>query len=105
MAKIKLHPMFQGVSGRMDGIVYRRSVSGRIYMSRTPDMSRVQWSPAQQAHRQKFKLATAYARAASADPQLRAHYEERAKREKKRPYDLAVSDGYNGRNLLQQTET
>lgn len=102
MAKIKLHPMFQGVSGRMDGIVYRRSVSGRIYISRTPDMSRVQWSPAQQAHRQKFKLATAYAKAALADPQLRTHYEERAAQENRRPYDLAVSDAFKGRNLLEK---
>ncbi|HEU0295641.1 MAG TPA: hypothetical protein VFR47_23070 [Anaerolineales bacterium] len=102
MAKITLHPMFQGVSGRMDGIVFRRSVSGRIYMSLTPDMSRVQWSPAQQAHRQKFRQAIAYARAALADPQLRAHYQERAAQENSRPYDLAVSDAFKGRNLLEK---
>jgi hypothetical protein len=102
MAKIKLHPMFEGVSGRMDGIVFRRSVSGRLYTSRTPDMSRVQWSPAQQAQREKFRQATAYAKAALADPQLQAHYQERAARENRRPYDLAVSDGFKGRNLLQK---
>jgi hypothetical protein len=89
----------------MDGIVFRRSVSGRLYTSRTPDMSRVQWSPAQQAQREKFRQATAYAKAALADPQLRVHYQERAAQEKRRPYDLAVSDGFKGRNFPQEAES
>ena len=104
MAKIELHPMFKAVSGKMDGIVFRRSVSGRLYMSRTPDMSGVQWSPAQKAQRQKLQQASAYARAALADPQLRAHYQERAAKENSRPYNLAISDAFKGRNLLKESE-
>ena len=104
MAKIELHPMFKAVSGKMDGIVFRRSVSGRIYMSRTPDMSGVQWSLAQLAQRQKLQRASAYARAALANPQLRAHYQERAAQENSRPYNLAISDAFKGRNLLQHVK-
>lgn len=46
--------------------VYRTSPSGKVYLSRCPDMSRFKWSKAQKAHRQRFKEAHAYAQAAMA---------------------------------------
>ena len=63
-------------------------------------MSNVQWSEAQQAHRQRFKEAVAYARLAMADPVASTYYKEEATRLKKRPFDVAVSDFFKDKNLL-----
>jgi hypothetical protein len=63
-------------------------------------MSNVQWSESQQAHRQRFKQAVAYAKAAMAEPTVRAKYEKAALKAGKRPFDLAVSDYFKGKDLL-----
>ena len=55
-------------------------------------MSNVQWSDAQRTHRQQFRKANDYAKAAMANPEMRAMYEEMAREQNKRPYHLAVSD-------------
>ena len=100
MAKITLHPMIQSAQGKMGNAVFRRSHTGEMTLIKLADMSRVKWSEAQQAHRQRFKEAVAYAKSALADPQVRAEYERRAAEQHKRPHDLAVSDYFKGRNLL-----
>jgi len=68
----------------------------------SPDMSRVKWSPAQVAHRERMAEAIAYAKAAVADPQIRRIYEQMSIERKgnKRPCDMAVSDYFDGNNLL-----
>ena len=86
----------------MGSIVFRRSHTGEMSITKLPDMSNVEWSDAQQAHRQRFKLAVAYAKAAMADPTVRAVYVEIAAQKHKRPFDLAVSDYFKGKNLLQK---
>ncbi len=100
MPKVTLNSMFTEVHGRFGDFVLRRSRNGKTILTKVPDMSKVKWSEAQQAHRQRFKEAAAYAKAAMADPQIRAEYEKRAAEKHKRPYDLAVSDYFKGRNLL-----
>jgi hypothetical protein len=57
-------------------------------------------SDAQKAHRKHFKEAVAYAQTVMADPKMRAFYESMAKKQNKRPWDLARSDYLNGKNLL-----
>ena len=57
-------------------------------------MSKVKWSPAQKAHRLRFKRAVAHAKAALADPAVRAEYEKMARKLGKRAFDLAVSDQF-----------
>ena len=100
MAKITLHPMIQSAQGKMGNAVFRRSHTGEMTLIKLADMSRVKWSEAQGAHRQRFKEAVAYAKAAMADPEVRATYEKYAAEKGKRPFDLAVSDYFKGRNLL-----
>lgn len=65
-------------------------------VTKRPDMSRVEWSEAQKEQRARFKEAVAYAKAALADPKVRARYEKRAKRERKRAWDVAISDYFEG---------
>ena len=100
MAKIKLSPMLQEVRGRLGDYVFRRTHTGEVILSKVPDMSKVKWSKAQKAHRQRFKKAVAYARAAMAEPKVRAVYEKMAAKNNKRPFDMAVSDYFKGNDLL-----
>lgn len=97
MAKIILQPSIRRLQGKLGDWVFRRNHSGTLSVTKVPDMSKVQWSPAQQEHRQRFKEAVAAAKSAMADPATRARYEETAAQKGKRPFDLAVSDFYHGR--------
>lgn len=100
MAKVTLNPMLQDMRGKLGGYVFRRANTGELTIIKRADMSKVKWSEAQQANRQRFKEAVAYAKAALADPKVRKVYEEAAVKQGKRPYDLAKSDYFKGRNLL-----
>ena len=103
--RILLHPMFEWIRGKMGNIVYRLSHNGEVSAYPTPDMSGVEWSPAQKAQRQRLARATAYAQLAIQYPDLRQTYVELAKRRKKnkrRPFDMAVSDYHDGNDLLWQ---
>ena len=100
MAKVTLNPMLQSLHGRLGNVVFRRSYSGKMTVIKLADMSKVKWSAAQKAQRQRFKQANAYAKAAMAEPAVRAQYQQRAVALHKRPYHLAVSDYFKGNNLL-----
>jgi hypothetical protein len=86
----------------MYDVVFRKSPGGTLIVTRRPDMSKVKWSEAQKAQRARFKLAVAGARAALADPNVRARYERKAKKLHKRAWDLAVSDHFPEKNLLEE---
>ena len=100
MAKVTLPSWITGIKGRLGDVVFRVSQNGETYITRSPDMSAVEWSPAQQEHRQRFKAAIAYARAAMAHPDVRAIYEKRAAEGNRRPFQTAVSDFFKGVDLL-----
>lgn len=100
MTKAKLQPWMVGLHGKMGDIVFRQSKPGEVIISRSPDMSKVEWSPAQKAQRERFKQASAYAKAAMADPEVRAIYEKMATKAHKRPHDMAISDYFKGNDLL-----
>ena len=101
MAKVKLNPMLKEVRGKLGNTVFRRSHTGETSLIKLADMSNVEWSDAQKAHREKFKQAIAYAKAAMAEPKVRRKYEKEAMKKNKRPFDLAVSDYFKDRNLLE----
>ena len=100
MAKLTLAAPFVSASGKLGNFVLRRAHNGQMTMIKLADMSRVKWSKAQKAHRQRFKQAVAYARTAMADPAVCARYQKEAAKARKRPFDLAVSDYFKDRNLL-----
>ena len=103
MAKVTLSPLVKDIHGKLGNVVFRRSHTGKLIASKTPDMSNVKWSKAQKAHRQRFKKAVAYAKAAMAEPKVRAKYEKAAAKAGKRPFDLAVSDYFKDKDLLSTT--
>jgi len=100
MSKIILNPAIEQASGKIGNMVFRRAHTGEMTLIKAADMSHVKWSKAQKEHRKRFKQAAAYAKAAMAEPTVRARYVKEAARKNKRPYDLAVSDYFKGRNRL-----
>lgn len=92
MAKAKLNPVFVEVHGKLGDMVVRRTRNGGISLIRKADMSKVKWSPAQQANRQRFREAVTYAKEALADPQVRAEYEATAAKQGKRAFEIAISE-------------
>ena len=99
--KVKLQPGLLALQGKMGDWTYRR-MYGKQTIMKTPDMSKVQWSQAQKKNRARFAEAIAYARAAMADPQVRAQYEERGAKANRQPFRVAVSDFLAGKSLLEK---
>ena len=102
MARVKLNPLFAELSGTIGGFVFKRSRNGEAILSKRPGKSNARPSEAQKAQRERFKLAHAYAKAALADPDVRAIYEERAAEERQRAYALACTDYFNGKAFLSE---
>ena len=100
MAKVTLHPTILRIQGKMGDMVFRLSHTGEMTVTKVPDMSNVKWSKAQKAHRQRFKKAVTYAKAAMAEPKVRVLYEKMAAKKGKRPFDMAVSDYFKGNDLI-----
>jgi hypothetical protein len=98
-------PLFAEISGTLGDIVFKRSSTGEMIITRRPRKSNKKPSEAQKAHRLRFKEATAYAKAILADPTARAHYEKLAAREGKAAYTLALADYMNGSPLLPPPNT
>jgi hypothetical protein len=97
MAKVKLDPLFASISGTMGGFVFKKSKRGEAIIARRPQKLNTKPSPAQKAQRERFKLANAYARAALADPVLRAVYEAIAAEEGLSVFAAACADYFKGK--------
>lgn len=101
MPKVILHPTVQGMSGKMGDVVFRyNKKTGKTSISKIPDMTKVKWSKAQKAQRRRFKKAVAYAKTAKTKPEVWAVYQKIAKKKRKRAWDLAVRDYFQGNILI-----
>jgi len=101
MPKVELHPLIKQIRGKLyEDLVLKLSPQGELIIAKRPDMSRVRWSKAQKAHRRRFKQAVADAKAALADPALRPGYERTAKKQGKRPWDVALAEHLNRQKQL-----
>jgi hypothetical protein len=97
MAKVKYNPVLMQIQGKIKGLIFRLSHSGKTTVYAAPDMSRVRWSKAQKGQRAKFRTANLYAQKAMDIPQLRLYYQDMAaKKNSKQPYNMAVSDYHHG---------
>ena len=81
MAKLTLHPSFKNLRGAIDGLIIKNTPYGQV-LSRSPDMSRVRWSPAQIANRKRMHAAAAHYRQVMADPKEAARCLARARKAK-----------------------
>jgi len=100
MTRVRFRPLVEEIHGTLYDVVFKRSPKGNMIVTKRLDMSKVKWSQAQKEQRQRLAKASAYAKAAMADPDVRAVYEERAATENKRAYYLAIPDYFKGQNLL-----
>jgi hypothetical protein len=100
--KVIFNKGIQAMRGRLGNLIFRRTYGGKVVVSAAPDMSRVKWSEAQKAHRLRMKQAVTYAHTALADPQVRARYEQEAAAQGRRPFNLAVSDYFHGRDMRKE---
>jgi len=100
MPRVRFKPMVVEIQGTMYDVVFKKSSRGKTIVTKKPDMSNVEWSPAQKNNWKRMGEANDYAHAAMADPDVRAIYEKRASKGHRVPYRLAVSDYYKGKNLL-----
>ena len=100
MAKGKFNIMIRHIRVAISNIVFRFCHTGKIVVSKRPNMSAAKWSLAQKAHRQRFREAVAYAEEAMTIPAIRAIYQQMGKEENMRPFDKAVSHHYHGNDLL-----
>ena len=101
MAKVILDAPFQRITGKIGKLSYRW-MHGQQTVMKTPDMSRVKWSAAQNANRQRFAQAIHYAKQAMADPQASVFYEKLGKETGRQPFRVAVSDYFKGVDLLSE---
>jgi len=104
MAKAKLNPVFEIFTGKIGNLIFRRAHTGKLSVMYHRDTSHIKWSSAQKAHRERFKEAVFYAKMAMKDPAVRPIYEQMAaeKKNNKRPFDMAVSDYFAGKDLLRK---
>src|SRR5437867_1055308 len=82
MPKLQLDPALTSLRGSLGNLVYKhyRKDKRGLVVSRKPDMSKVKWSSAQRAHRQRMKAAAAFHREVLADPALLKKYTALAKK-------------------------
>jgi len=97
-----LKPSFEHFKGTLYELVFKLSPQAKPIVTKCPDMTNVEWSEAQTAQRRRFKQANEYAKAAMAEPDVRANYEELAAIAHKHPYRIAFSDYFQGKDLLAQ---
>jgi hypothetical protein len=90
MAKIELNPMFDGVHGKLNRIVYKK-FRGKTIMGPMPAHSD-ELSEAQQAHQERFALAAQYGSFALADPETRKPYVAVGKELDQNPMALCIAD-------------
>ena len=94
MAKVKLNPVMEQVSGKIGDIVFKRYEDG-VIMTRTPNRDGLVPTVGQTDHRERFRQAAAYGKAAFADPARKALYETAGKARRKPAFALTVSDFLN----------
>jgi hypothetical protein len=98
MAKVKLNPIVEEVSGGLGNLVFRAS-NGKTILSRKPDFSNTVISEGQAAHRERFRQAVAYGRSVMADAAMRSIYGQAAVRKGMPVFALTIADFFNAPSI------
>ena len=100
MPKVRFKEMVVEIQGTMYDVVFKKSPKGNMIVTKKPDMSKVKWNDAQKNNRKRMGDSNDYAKAAMANPEVRAIYEGRAAEEGRVAYNVALSDYWKDINLL-----
>ena len=98
MAKVKLNPVLEQIRGKVGDLVFRR-YGDEVIISRKPDMSERELSPAQLAAQDRFRQAVLYGKVAMADSESKALYLDAAKAKGKPVFSLAVADFFGAPSI------
>lgn len=94
MAHVKNNIVTEGLSGKLGNAIVFRQWGGKTVVAVKPTYQQREPTEAQQAHHQKFRQGTRYARQAIQDPNLKAAYQQRA-RGGQTAFNMAVADFMN----------
>jgi len=94
MAKVKLNPILEQISGKVGDLVFRR-YGDRTVISQKPDTEGREWTEAQLAHRARFRQAALYGKMVMADPETKALYDDAADAKGKPVFSLTVADFFH----------
>jgi hypothetical protein len=94
MARVRLNPILEQVRGQVGDLVFKRS-GDSVILSRKPDFSERQPTPAQAVAQERFRQAALYGKMVMADPQTKQLYEQAAKAKGRPLFSLTVADFFN----------
>lgn len=94
MAKVKLNPVLEQISGQVGDLVFRR-YQDKVVIARKADTSNQVPTAAQLAVRDRFREGSQYGKMAMADPTLKALYAVQAKAKNKPVFSVMMSDYLN----------
>lgn len=94
MARVKVSPIIERISGRVGDLVFR-TYGRKVVLSQRPKAPSRPPSPAQVAQRERFRRAMFYGKRVLADPDARTFYENLAARREKPVLSVAVADFLN----------
>ncbi len=96
MAKLTVNSLLKGLRGKIDNLVVRE-IRGQLFIGRKPRPrgKRSKPTPAQAAHRGRFKAASEYAKAVQRDAALLAFYAPFARARGLRVRAVALSDFFH----------
>jgi hypothetical protein len=105
MPIVHLNPLITAIHGRVGNVVFKTYRGNRIVMTRMPRFDGYVPTPAQRARRKRMAEATAYAQQVYADPEQKALYIAGAKKLRRQPFRLAISDHLAREKLLEKSRT
>ena len=91
MARVKVNPIIEQMSGKMGDLVFKR-YGDEVIIARAPDMSQREFTPGQLAAQERFRRAAQYGKLALAQPEVRASYEAAAQESGSPLFSLMVTD-------------
>jgi hypothetical protein len=105
MPVVRLNSAFAAIHGRLGGVVFKTYPGGKVVVTRVPRFEGYVPTPAQRARRERMAEATAYAQKVYSDAALKALYIMAAKRIRRQPFRLAISDHLAKEKLLEKSQT
>ncbi len=100
MANVKLNPILERIRGQVGDLVFKR-YEDRTILSRKAEPSGRPPTPAQAAHRERFRQAALYGRMVMADPDARTFYEGEADERHVPVFSLTIADFFNAPEITE----
>lgn len=94
MAKVKLNPILDQLSGKIGNLVFKR-YGDKTIISEKADRSGIEPSEAQLAAQDRFRQAVLFGKTVMADPEAKALYDEVADAKGKPVFSLTVADFFH----------